>query len=136
MEGTMFTFPILAVRKVIERGIADAKANGGFRLPHGDFSSTEQARPGLWLVGDQGVYIMANGKLPEGGKPFVVYSEQCHPNGDIDWWDYKRRHFGGDDGVEFIAAEQLIPLFDRNLRATHINMDLTEDEIVFSLITR
>ncbi len=88
------------------------------------------------LVGIQGVYIMANGKLPEGGEPPIVYSEQCHPKGDIDWWQYKRRHFGGDDGVEFIAAEQLIPLFDRDLRATHINMDLTEDEIVFSLITR
>ncbi len=132
----MFTFPILAVRKVIERGIADAKANGGFRLPYSGFSPAAQARPGLWLVGDQGVYIMANGKLPKGEKPFVVYSEQCHPRGDIDWWDYKRRHFGGDDGVEFIAAEPLIPLFDRNLRATHIKMDLTEDEIVFSLITR
>ncbi len=132
----MFTFPILAVRKVIERGIVDAETNGGFRLPPGPFSAAAQARPGLWLVGNQGVYIMANGKLPEGGEPLIVYSEQCHPKGDIDWWQYKRRHFGGDDGVEFIAAEQLIPLFDRNLRATHINMDLTENEIVFSLITR
>lgn len=132
----MFTFPILAVRKVIERGIADAKANGGFRLPHGDFSPAAQASPGLWLVGDQGVYIIANGKLPKGDKPFVVYSEQCHPRGDIDWWDYKRRHFGADDGVEFIAAEQLIPLFDRNLRATHLNVQLTETEITFSLTAR
>lgn len=132
----MFTFPILAVRKVIECGIGDAKANGGFRLPHGDISPATQASPGLWLVGDQGVYIMANGKLPKGEKPFVVYSEQCHPRGDIDWWDYKRRYFGGDDGVEFIAAEQLIPLFDRNLRATHINMQLTETEITFSLTAR
>lgn len=30
----MFTFPILAVRKVIESGIADAAANGGFRNPY------------------------------------------------------------------------------------------------------
>jgi len=132
----MFTFPILAVRKVIERGITDAQANGGFRVPYQGFSPTEQARPGLWLVGDQGVYIIANGKLSQGGKPFVVYSEQCHPGGDIDWWEYKRRHFGGDDGVEFIAAEQLIPLFDRNFRATHLNLQLTETEITFSLITR
>lgn len=27
----MFTFPILGVRKLIDRGIADAAANGGFR---------------------------------------------------------------------------------------------------------
>jgi hypothetical protein len=132
----MFTFPILAVRKVIERGIADAAANGGFRVPYQGFSPPEQARPGLWLVGDQGVYLCANGKLPPGEPPFVVYSEQCHPGGDFDWWDYKRRHFGGDDGVEFIEAERLIPLFDRNLRATHLNVQLTEIEITLSLITR
>ncbi len=29
----MFTFPILGVRKVVERGKADAAANGGFRNP-------------------------------------------------------------------------------------------------------
>jgi hypothetical protein len=79
---------------------------------------------------------MSNGKLAEGERALVLHSEQCHPVGNRDWWHYKTRHFGGDDGVELIAAEQLIPLFDRNLRATHINMDLTEDEIVFSLITR
>jgi len=54
MEATMFMFPILAVRKVIERGIADANANGGFRLPHGLFSAAVQARPGLRLVGNKG----------------------------------------------------------------------------------
>jgi hypothetical protein len=136
MEGTMFTFPILAVRKVIERGIADAAANGGFCNPYYGTRPGEGEKPGLWLVGDEGVYIMSNGKLAEGERALVLYSEQCHPVGNRDWWQYKRRYFGGDDGVEFIAAEQLVPLFDRNLRATHINMDLTEDEIVFSLITR
>lgn len=29
----MFTFPIPGVRKVVQRGIADAAANGGFRNP-------------------------------------------------------------------------------------------------------
>lgn len=30
----MFTFPIVAVRKVIARGVEDAAANGGFRNPY------------------------------------------------------------------------------------------------------
>ena len=132
----MFTFPILAVRKVIERGIADAAANGGFLVPYQDFSSPAQARPGLWLVGDEGVYLCSNGKLAAGSRPLVIYAEQCHPKGDIDWWEYKSRHFGGDDGVELIEAERLIALFDRNLRATHLNIQLTEAEIALSLITR
>lgn len=132
----MFTFPILAVRKVIDRGVADAAANGGFRNPYYGTRPGEGECPGVWLVGDEGVYIMSNGRLAEGERPLVVYSEQCHPVGNPDWWHYKRRHFGGDDGVEFIAAGQLIPLFDGNRRATHITLQLTETEITFSLITR
>ncbi|TIQ74583.1 MAG: DUF3085 domain-containing protein, partial [Mesorhizobium sp.] len=90
----------------------------------------------LWLVGDEGVYIMSNGKLADGSRAFVVYAEQCHPKGDMDWWDYKRRHFGADDGIEFIEAQRLIPLFERDTRPTHLNVQLTETEIVLSLITR
>lgn len=79
---------------------------------------------------------MSNGKLAEGSRALVVYAEQCHPAGDIDWWDYKRRHFGADDGIEFIEAERLIPLFYRNFGATHLNVELTETDIALSLITR
>lgn len=132
----MFTFPIVAIREVIERGIADAAANGGFRNPYYGTRPGEGEKAGLWLVGDEGVYILSNGKLAEGEKALVVYSEECHPVGNPDWWDYKRRWFGGDDGIEFIEAERLIPLFDRNMRATHLNVQLTETEIALSLITR
>mgnify|MGYP000906993672 FL=1 len=132
----MFTFPILAVRKVIARGIADAAANDGFRNPYYGLRPGEGEKPGLWLVGDEGVYLMSNGKLVDGQQALVIYSEQCHPKGDIDWWDYKRRHFGGDDGIEFIEAERLIPLFDRNMRATHLNIQLSETEVALTLIVR
>ena len=132
----MFTFPIPAVRTVIERGQSDAAANGGFRNPYYGLKPGEGEKPGLWLVGDEGVYIMSNGKLAEGPKALVIYAEQCHPKGNIDWWDYKRRHFGADDGIEFIEADRLIPLFDRNMRATHLNVQLTESEIALSLLTR
>lgn len=131
----MFTFPILAVRKVIDRGIANAAANGGFRNPYYGTRPGEGEKPGVWVVGDEGVYIMSNGKLAEGTRALVVYSEQCHPVGNPDWWHYKRRHFGGDDGIEFIEADRLIPLFDRNFGATHLNVKLTETEIALSLIT-
>jgi hypothetical protein len=96
----------------------------------------EGEKPGLWLVGDEGVYIMSNGKLAEGSARSSSIPSECHPVGNPDWWDYKRRHFGGDDGIEFIDAERLLPLFDRNLRCTHLNVQLTETEISLSLITR
>ncbi|MBZ9990906.1 DUF3085 domain-containing protein [Mesorhizobium sp. BH1-1-5] len=132
----MFTFPIAAVRRIIERGIEDAAANGGFRNPYYGARPGEGEKPGLWVVGDEGVYIMSNGRLAEGTRALVIYAEQCHPKGDFDWWDYKHRHFGADDGIEFIEADRLLPLFDRNLRATHLNIALTETEIALSLITR
>lgn len=132
----MFTFPILGVRKVIERGKADATAHGGFRNPYSGFKPGQGEIPGLWLVGDQGVYVMSNGKLADGDRPLIVYSDECHPVGNPDWFHYKHRHFGGDDGIEFIDAERLIQLFDRNFRCTHLHVQLTETEVSFSLITR
>jgi hypothetical protein len=132
----MFTFPILAVRKVIERGKTDAAANGGFRNPYYGIKPGKDEKPGLWLVGDQGVYLLSNGKLAEGGRALVVYSEECHPVGNPDWWHYKHRHFGGDDGIEFLDADRLIPMFDRNMRCTHLHLQLTETEVSLSLIAR
>lgn len=132
----MFTFPILAVRKVIARGKSDAAAHDGFRNPYYGTRPGQGEKPGLWLVGDQGVYIKSNGKLPEGERPLVVYAQECHPVGNPDWWHYKRRWFGGDDGIEFIEAERLIPDFDRNFGATHLTIQLSETEITLSLITR
>ena len=79
---------------------------------------------------------MSNGKLAGGQKPLVVYSTECHPQGDPDWWDYKRRYFGRDDGVEFIDAGLLIPSFDRKPFATYLGIQLSENEISFTLITR
>jgi Protein of unknown function (DUF3085) len=82
----------------------------------------EQTGKGLWLVGDQGVYLMPNttdGPLAASRKPgdsnFVVYARECDPTKlEFDtWWANKRASFGGDDGVEFIAMadiEQLTAL--------------------------
>lgn len=132
----MFTFPIHAIRLVIDRGIADAAANGGFRNPYYGLKPGEGEKPGLWLVGDNGVYIMSNGKLADGARPLVVYSEECHPVGHPDWFDYKRRHFGGDDSIEFIAAEQLLPLVNRDFRHTHLRVQVTDTDLSLSLIVR
>ena len=57
----MFTFPVSAVRAVIMRGRIDAFLNGGFRNPHYGLAPGKDEKPGVWLVGDEGVYIMSNG---------------------------------------------------------------------------
>lgn len=69
---------------------------------------------GFWLVGDHGVYLMANTKDGPRAKnrkkdesAFVVYAKECDPTKlEFDeWWGNKRASFGGDDGVEFIDLE-------------------------------
>lgn len=75
----MFTFSVTAVRAVLLRGRIDAFMNGGFRNPHYGLSPGKDEKPGIWLVGDEGVYIMSNGILAAGQQPLVVYAEECDP---------------------------------------------------------
>jgi len=71
---------------------------------------------GFWLVGDHGVYIMANttdGVLNKNRqkdeKHFVVYANECNPDTlDFDtWWENKRRIYGSDDNVDFLNSESI-----------------------------
>jgi hypothetical protein len=68
---------------------------------------------GVWLVGDQGVYLMSNGTphLPRDEnnpdeRSLVCYADECNPETlDFEnWWENKRASFGGDDGADFIEA--------------------------------
>ncbi len=86
----MLTFPIAYAREVIARGIADAHANGGFLDPHKGLSDIDNRRPGVWLVGDHGVYLCSNGKLV-GARPLIVYAAECDPTLNDDWFEVKRR---------------------------------------------
>ncbi|MFX8215024.1 hypothetical protein ABTL18_19365, partial [Acinetobacter baumannii] len=61
----MFTFSVTAIHAVITRGRIDARMNGGFRNPHYGLAPGKDEKPGVWLVGDEGVYIMSNGKLAD-----------------------------------------------------------------------
>lgn len=133
-EQIMFTFPLPAVRAVIARGQSDAAANGGFRNPYYGLAPGKDERPGLWLVGDHGVYLMSNRRQPEGARPIVCYADQCNPETNPDWHDYKRRHFGTDDGTEFIAAEEILVLADRRPAATHLRLDLDAKCVGISIV--
>lgn len=75
--------------------------------------------PALWLVGDQGIYLMSNGQpyLPKPGvtepnHSLVVYAEECNPDKDPDgWWDAKEAYYGGDDGSDTIPLSEIDSLF-------------------------
>ena len=131
----MFSFSVTDVRAVITRGRIDAVLNGGFRNPH-RLAPGKNGRPGLWLVGDEGVYIMSNGKLAEDQRPLVVYAQECDPKTNSDYWHYKRQHFGGDDGVEFLDAAELVKLIMAAPTATHLTIAMTDSAISLALVRR
>jgi hypothetical protein len=78
------------------------------------YQDPKSAKPGLWLIGDDGVYLMSNGlpaqmaepDKPESTRRVVVYAKQCDPTKMKfeAWWENKRRSFGGDDGSVFLPA--------------------------------
>ena len=96
----------------------------------------ESGKPGILLVGDHGVYLIANGKLAEGQRPFVVYAEKCDPKTNPDYWLYKRQHFGGDDGIEFLEAEMLVRLIGASPTATRLRIVMTDSSLSIPPIRR
>lgn len=94
----------------------------------------EEAVPALWLVGDQGVYLMGNDAGREAGRP-VVYAVECDPTKleFDDWWAAKNATFGGDDGVEALPLSQVEPLINaaRQTGQTKLVVSLTSDSLSF-----
>jgi len=81
---------------------------------------------GLWIVGDQGVYLMSNAPIAEvkvAGHKHVAYAREVDPEtmGVDDWWEAKRRSFGGDDGADFVDAETL----EQALTGETLEIDMT-----------
>lgn len=132
----MFTFSVTAIHAVITRGRIDARMNGGFRNPHYGLAPGKDEKPGVWLVGDEGVYIMSNGKLADGQRSFVIYAEECDPKTNPDYWHYKRQYFGGDDGIDFLDAELLVRSIEALASATHLTIAMTDDSMAITPIRR
>ena len=91
-------------------------------LNSGNFPTAEDVDPakippGLWLVGDDGVYLMSNGQpallvdAPD-SRNVAAYAAEADPATGIDGcWEAKNAAFGRDDGVVFLElrfAEGLI----------------------------
>lgn len=132
----MFTFSVADVSAVLECGHADAKTNGGYRIPYQGISPDTVAGAGLWLVGDEGVYIMSSGKIAEKQRPLVIYAEECNPKTNPDYWHYKRRYFGGDDGIEFLDGAELERIIAAAPDATHLRFIMDDTSLSISLIRR
>jgi hypothetical protein len=81
----------------VEKAMAEARNATSIRTLYG-----QKTGPGLWLVGDHGVYLMPN---TADEQRTIAYARECDPARlDFDrWWAVKQASFGGDDSIEFIA---------------------------------
>lgn len=90
--------------------------------------------PGAFLVSDDGIYIMSNGRNAKGQHGHrahpVAYAHQCNPKTMPfdEWWAVKSRYFRGD-ASEFLD-EALLHYLCRTSLAT-IGVVITDDEIEF-----
>ena len=119
-------FDVDEVREQVEH----AQGCSHFRKAYG-----QEPEPSLFLVHDQGVYLMSAGiphlerpDRPESSK--VVYAEGCNPNTDDDWYDEAHCLVGGDDFVEMIPLASLEQLLALGLEGIKIVINLTADRIV------
>lgn len=123
----MFSFSIESARAMIARGRADAEANSGYLNPRYSLYPGSDKQPGVCLMDDHGVYLCLNGKLPDGERPFVADALECDPRTNEDWFEVKRKTFGGNDSVEFIDAVKLEAIIAATPDARHLDITVDAD---------
>jgi hypothetical protein len=125
------TFDQLFVGKYRKDGRnLDISRIGTDALPTHDDIDPTKIEPGLWLVGDDGVYLMSNGTprllaAPPATRNLIATAEETdtarHPN---TWWDTKQAAFGGDDGVIALSRDFVTGLLAA-VRDGRVCIDLT-----------
>lgn len=100
--SSTLVFKTKELRRCVEHALnAPAHHMGRADVPRG---------PALFLVHDDGVYLMSNGEpvdlrnKDELGA-YVAYAEHCNPDKDSDCWENSRELVGGDDFAETIAID-------------------------------
>ncbi|BAZ18892.1 hypothetical protein NIES4071_107770 (plasmid) [Calothrix sp. NIES-4071] len=104
---------------------------------YGDESTNQ---PGLLIVGDEGIYLISNGKpglfrdgafeqaIPE-SPAFVVYATECNPLTlpFEEWRRIKEESFGSDDGIDFLETDFIEAALLRP--GEYIQLEVTEEGI-------
>jgi Protein of unknown function (DUF3085) len=119
-------------RALVDQLLAHSKAAPRHAKSYGQ----EIGVPSLWLVGDQGVYLMSNGEPPmlkaEGQVDRVVcYAHEADPTRlpFDEWWAAKRASFGGDDGVESLNVGDVEKVLSTYPSGEPLVLDVTPDLI-------
>ncbi len=122
MAGASLSFPVSLVRKLV----AHARGSTSFRPTY----ANPEPSPGLFLVADQGIYLMSAGlpRLPDPAKPDtsrVAYARECDPTTSGHWYEDKRALVGGDDFGEWLPLE----MFDDLPKSGFVVLRVTDTHI-------
>jgi hypothetical protein len=132
-QGAALHFPWIEMEKLMEE-IRTAKTAQSL---YG-----EETGKGFWLVGDHGVYLMPNTtdgihhrKLGKNDRRLVAYATECNPDTMEfdDWWDTKRRTFGGDDGVEFLALTEIEAMAQGEHKPNSLKIEFMGKQMAISI---
>lgn len=135
---TKLTFSAEEIRPLIEHARACTE--------HKPYYGEEATGPGLFLVKDEGIYLMSNGlpndmvkrPAPNGNGETdmcrVAYAKNFDPTerDRMEVWDDARAAVGGDDFSEPIGDEMWKKLLKDGV--TEIVIELTEDKIAFTAL--
>ena len=97
-----------------------------FKKPYTNETTKEK---GLWLVKDEGIYLMKAFATSEKDMP-IIYAESFDPSKDDDVWNRSVSAVGGDDFAEFlpftIMGLQLMKKgVDVNIKCTETFIEVT-----------
>ena len=86
----------------------------------------------LIIVGDNGVYFMTGDTIPKLGINDELPKANavgCDPDKDEfnDWWELKRRTWGGDDGMERLDKQEILDIL--NKCNTHLIIAFKAEEV-------
>ena len=99
------------------------------------YGERKPIKAALWLVGDDGIYLMSNGGpgcFVEGTtKNVICYARECNPTQmDFDdWWSAKQASFGGDDGVEPLDAAELRDVLADYPQGAPLQLEVSKQQI-------
>lgn len=124
------------------RAELEAKAEDGFCFDIQDADRDSSKAPaGVWLVGDQGVFIMMNVSMKEPGliPGPIEHAVQCFETDTRnlepgEQFDAKTRIFGEDDGVMFLPSDFILAVAAQQqsqlkLQTPLLMLDIDEDGV-------
>jgi hypothetical protein len=84
----------------------------------------EKANKEVMIVGDRGVYIMAD-THDHKKAPAICYAQGCDPEKDEGWWELKRATFGGDDGSETLTKDEVLRIVKTSRKSMTVSLTPT-----------